>query len=106
MAKTLKIWNGRGWGRPRYDYENDNQRLPTPIEEYCDHAFICAHSKAEAVRIFNEVSRGYITVNEVNNYWSANCWGNPMKGIEPELGVWGIQNYGDKPVRLYPKETK
>ena len=105
MAKTLKIWNGRGWGRPRYDPKDIHQRLHVPYEEYCDHIFVCAHSKAEAVRIVNEVG-GYVSVHEIDVYWSKNCWGKIMKGIEPELGVWGIQNYGDKPVRLYPKEIK
>jgi len=104
MPKTLKIWNGRGWGRPRYDPENIHQRLPVSYEEYCDHIFVCAHSKAEAVKIVNEVG-GCVSTHEIDIYWSKNCWGNQMKGIEPELGVWGIQNYGDKPVRLYPKEA-
>jgi len=104
MAKKLKIWNGKGWGRTRYD--KDGEKLPTPIEDYCEHVYVCAYSKTEAVRIYNEVSRGSITVSEVNNYWSADCWGNQMEGIEPELGVWGTQGFYDKPVRLYPKEEK
>ncbi len=103
MAKTLKIWNGVGWGRS--DYDKNGNCLPTPIERYCEHVFVCAYSKAEAVRIFNAVGGDRISISEINNYWS-DCWGDSMDGIEPEVGVWGQQSYNDKPVRLYPIEKR
>jgi hypothetical protein len=102
--KKLKIWNGRGWGVARYD-KNGNHIIDPTGKEYCDHVFVCAHSVVEVVRIVNEVA-GYNVINahEVNVYWHKDCWGNTMNGIEPELGVWTIQHYSDKPKRVYPKE--
>ena len=102
-SKKLKVWNGRGWGRSRYNKKGE--KIRTPLEEWCEHIHVCAHSKAEAVRIVNEVSRALITVNEINVYWS-NCWGNSMDGIEPEVGVWGQQHLTDKPIRLWPKTNE
>ena len=103
MARKLKIWNGGGWGSPNYG--ENGKILPTPLEEYVNHLYVCAHSKAEVVMMVNQAG-GFITVNEVNNYWNEGCWGNQMEGIEPELGVWASQNYNDKPVKIYPKTTK
>lgn len=105
MAKKLKIWNGRGWGGYRYDKDGNKMYDPTGIK-HCDHAYVCAHSQAEAVRIINEARGGWgMTVSELRNYWS-DCWGNSMEGIEPELGVWTTQKYNDKPKRIYPIEEE
>jgi len=101
MAKKLKIWNGRGWGRANYG--KNYEKLPTPISQWCERIYICATSKAEALRICEAVGHP-ISMHEINEYWSAGCWGNSMDGIEPEVGLWGTQDYSSKPVRLYPKE--
>ena len=97
MARQLKCWNGNGWGRS--DYDETGSPISTPIEKYTDHLFVCAHSKAEAVRLVNSVSPHRINTNEINNYWHE-CWGNQMKDIEPEVGVWAVQSYNDKPIRM------
>ena len=77
MAKKLKIWNGRG-------------HIPN------QHLYVCAYTKKHLIEIVNEAlnkSLGttdykYISMHEVNTYWSAGCWGVKMDGIEPEVGVW------------------
>jgi len=106
MAKTLKIWNGRGWGRQKYDTNGRHIYDPTG-REYCDHAYVCAHSTAEAIRILNEAA-GYrvASSHELNTHWTKGCWGNSMEGITPEVGVWTLQHYGDKPKRIYPIITE
>lgn len=100
--KKLKIWNGRGWGTTRYD--TNGQRMFDPTGRiWCDHIYVCAHSIAEAVKIVNEAA-GYTAVSphEVNVYWNKNCWGNPMRDITPEVGVWTQQHHCDKPKRVWP----
>jgi hypothetical protein len=103
MAKKLKIWNGRGWGRSNYGRDGD--KLPTSFYQFADHIYVCAHSKAEAIRMVNDCGTGHISISEVNNYWSS-CWGTSMKDIEPELGIWATQKGNDKPVKIYPKEEE
>jgi len=104
--KKLKIWNGRGWGHRHYDKEG--RIVPDPTgKKYCNHAYVCANSRAHAVRIINEAA-GYNVVNdnELKEYWSENCWGRPMDNVcpedNPEIGVWTRQNYNDIPKRIYP----
>ena len=101
MPRQLKIWNGGGWGRQRYN--KNNEKIPTSLEDWCESIYVCAHSKAEAVRLINEVHRHTLTTRDLDNYFSP-CWGNAMDGIEPELGVWGQQHFNSEVVRLYPKE--
>ena len=92
--KKLKIYNGRGWGGRRYD--KDGKFIPDPTGiKYCDHAYVCAYSRAHVVRLINQ-ARGLsdqTTVNELKVYWSEGHWGDAMKGIEPEIGVWTQQNW-------------
>lgn len=102
--KKLKIWNGRGWSGGRYD--KYGHHIPDPTgKEYCDHVYVCAKSRAHAVRIINEAA-GCRVVNdhELKVYWNENCWGTPMEGIcdeeNPEIGVWTQQGYNDKPKRI------
>lgn len=114
MPKTLKIWNGRGWGSRSYD-KDGNKVLDETGREYCDHVFVCAHSVAELIKICGEAinsEREYfynpLTRNEINTYWSKNCWGNSMKDVcdedNPEVGVWTQQGHDDTPKRIYPIE--
>ena len=102
MPRNLKIWNGSGWGRCKYG--QNNERLSTPIEEWAERIYVCAHSKKEAAEIYNSVGKGHINPYYISIYWSEGCWGTAMKGIEPnEVGLWAQQHY-DKPIRLYPEE--
>jgi hypothetical protein len=92
--KKLKIWNGRGYScrinsDPRWDTANDG------------HAFVCAYSVADALRVIAEYT-GHLSasLSEIKNYWSAGCWGTPMEGITPERGLWVVFRRNEKPVRL------
>lgn len=83
MAKKLKLWNGRGY-------------IPKT------HLYICAHSKADAVRMLLEIypARGWLY--EINNYYSPDCWGDAMDNITPERGIWLTQEQDREasPVRM------
>jgi hypothetical protein len=73
----LKRWNGRGW---------DN----------VEHVFVAAYSAAEAVRLLKAAGHSHMTTYELKVYfWKT--WGEPMKGIRPERGVW-IQRKGNRAV--------
>jgi len=85
--KKLKIWNGRGWGTQKYDKDGNFVSDPIGIKS-CDHAYVCAYSRAHAVRLINQVVGWQcVSDNELKNYWSEGCWGNTMEGITPEIGV-------------------
>jgi len=68
MAKTLKIWNGRGHGK----YINS-------------HFYVAAYTNKEACELIAKASGydGSIGANELRNYYSKNCWGTNMDGIPP-----------------------
>ena len=73
---TLKLFNGRGGKGWRQ----------TPYESL----YIAAKSRADAARLLSEVFGRTVEFwqKEVKIYWSE-CWGNPMKEITPERGIWG-----------------
>ena len=73
-GKTLKIWNGRGYGV----FPQERRR----------HLYIAAYSKADARRLCVEVGGQDPGQTEVDKYWAANCWGIRMYGITPERGIW------------------
>ena len=83
--KTLKLWNGR-----------------SPVRDYA-HVYIAAYSQADAIRLLEEYNghstRGIQTEFKV---YYAKCWGNKMKDVTPERGIWVVKdNYIDSPlVRL------
>jgi len=66
------------------------------------HMYICAYSKADAVRLYNEArgSEGRGVLSEINNYFRIGQWGFPMDGITPKRGVWVSKGLNDKPVRM------
>lgn len=99
MKNELKIWNGRGWGGRRYDKDGNYILSPTG-KEYRERFYVCAKSRSHAIRLVNEAA-GHEAANqsEAKNYWSA-CWGDPMNGIEQEIGVWTTCETGDKPRRI------
>ena len=97
MAKKLKIWNVRGWGRKDYDEDSPTygQYLyPKAVSRI----YICAHSRAHASRImaahlpmwsyFKDEPNA--ANHELKEYGSEGCWGLHMEeaGIEPEIGIW------------------
>lgn len=76
MAKTLKIWNGRGHGK----YNND-------------HFYVAAYSAKQATELIGNAAECHINGNEINKYYSKNCWGNAMDGIIPtEPCVYIVEN--------------
>lgn len=82
MAKVKKliIANGRGdYGR------NRTKRFPKGFD---GHFFVCAYSKADAVRLLKEAGYETMSIVEFNTYWSKGCWGNSMDDVIPERGVW------------------
>ena len=99
--KKLKIWNGRGWGGRLYDDKGNFVPDPTGVSR-CEHAYVCAYSRAHAVRLINEASgQNAVNDNELKVYWSEGCWGKAMDGITPEIGVWTTQEiWSEKPKRI------
>ena len=90
--KTLQIFNGRG-----HEYvDKSGNRVQT------EHVYICAWSKADAVRVMHEAGFNRFTSAELNSYYSHGCWGLRMDGITPERGVWAVpfRQYMAKPVRI------
>lgn len=92
MDKSLKLFNGRGWD--------------------VGHIYIAAKTKKDAARLYceahkkarnatweidkSDIGRAY---REISVYFSP-CWGNPMDGITPEVGVWWQEDFRDKPIRV------
>ena len=87
--KTIKIWNGRGLGG-------------------FDHFFVAAFTKRQAAELMCRASRlrwptiGSPSkldidrmVRELNDFYSADCWGTQMAGITPEVGVWATTSHCD-----------
>jgi hypothetical protein len=100
-GKTLKIWNGRGWG---FTYDKDPPNTIEYLRKHPDHVYVCAHSVKEAIEICNKCA-GYrvLTVSEISNYWHKGCWGNAMEGVVPEVGVWATKHSSSqKAERIYP----
>ena len=95
MAKQIKVWNGRAyccknWSDPRW-FKNHFG---------ADCAFVAAYSREDARRVIEEYCGKKPSVAELRDYWSP-CWGNPMKGVEPERGLWIQFEHTQKPVRVY-----
>ena len=102
---TLKVYNGRGWGRARYDDKEGHTRIPVSIQEYADSINMCGHSKKDIVRYIQLAGGGNnYTLSELSNYASP-CWGNPMEGIEKRPGVWADQGYHSKMILLLRAEV-
>lgn len=70
-AKRLKIWNGRGGNWREVEY-----------------VYVCASSQRDAVTLVTQAGHPMMTQYELRVYWQEGCWGNPMKGIKQERGVW------------------
>lgn len=99
--KKLKLWNGRSICIDFYI----NQLLK--IEGRIDfHMYIAAYSVndiMELVKEFTGKDYSSLTKSELSNYFNAGSWGRNMDGIEPERGIWVVnQSYkADRtPIRL------
>jgi hypothetical protein len=72
--KQLRLFNGR-----------------CPLQLGRDHAYICATTKTEAVRLGKEAfGEKNFSLRELNTYW-AKCWGTSAKaviGVPTEPGVY------------------
>ncbi len=86
-ARTLKFWNGRIFS------ESDG------------HGYIAAYTRREAVALGKLAFGRNFTTGELDKYWSKDCWGVNMEGIEPmEPGAWAqLHRWG--PVWHFVKET-
>jgi len=97
MAKTLKIWNGRGMVCHKYE-----DKRWTSVNS--SHAYICAYSRADARRVVEEYCGQLPPDSEIRDYFCEGAWGNSMEGVEHERGLWisfGNQyKAGNKPVRV------
>jgi hypothetical protein len=52
------------------------------------HIYVGATSVRQALELIKKAGFGYMGASHIKNYFSP-MWGNDMKGIEPEIGVWG-----------------
>lgn len=85
MARTLKIWNGRGYGKYNHD-----------------HFFVAAYTNKEACELIGKAA-GYnrsIGDSELRNYYSKDCWGTPMDGITPTEPCVYVQVRNETPVKI------
>ena len=97
MSRQLKLWNGRGGLLRKHDHCAWNGKRSNQD----GHAYICAYSRADAVRLI-EQWLGYKPRGadaELRDYFSEGRWGENMKHVTPERGLW-IQHYPDGPIRL------
>jgi len=94
MSRQLKVWNGRGY----CCYKLDDPRWASFNHPTRVHACVCAHSRADAARVIESYTGHKVTDAELRDYW-AECWGNSMKGITPERGLW-LEFEAGKPTRV------
>lgn len=96
-TKVLKLWNGRGLScRKASDPLWQNASANGSV-----HAFICAASRADARRVIEEYCGRLPADVELKEYFHKGCWGDSMKGVTPERGLW--LRFGDfmsSPVRV------
>lgn len=82
--KKLKLWNGRGHG----DYKRGV-------------LYVCAKSYADAERLMQQALNSKMRFQtELKIYYAKGCWGDSMRGIEPERGVWAQKDRRSPIVRL------
>lgn len=64
--------------------------------------YVAAYSFKHCIELLNEATGSNSRASQMNNYWSKDCWGNVMTGIEAtEPCVYYTKEYSDKqPKRL------
>lgn len=92
-AKPLILWNGRG-----YRCRKTGDPLWKDRRDY-PHAFVAATSRADARRVIQEYCGSLPSDVELRDYWTKGAWGDSMKGIPPERGLW-LQFGNEPPVRV------
>lgn len=97
MAKILKLFNGGGACCRK---SGDQRWLVGQSNRYI-HAYVAAYSQEDCRRVIAEYSGAAPSVGEIRDYWSKGTWGDSMKGVVPERGLW--IRFGDHglPVRVY-----
>jgi hypothetical protein len=66
--------------------------------------YACAYDVADLRRLCVELGLMSVSASEVRNYWSS-CWGNAMRGIEPERGIWIAYGHSERPERMTARPT-
>jgi hypothetical protein len=86
MAKTLKIWNGRGHGLKYGKY----------------HVYVAAYTQKQAAELLSKALNSNIDTNEIRVYYSSGCWGNSMVGIEATEPCVYVDHYIEQkiPIRI------
>jgi hypothetical protein len=81
----LRLWNGRGHGK-----------------FMSGHLYVAARSKAQAQRLLRMVPGcNYMSfAREISEYYSADCWGDSMKGIPVSIGVWATTKENRTPTQI------
>jgi hypothetical protein len=98
-TRPLKLFNGRAIGV--YKHNDPKWREAGPRAAHHAHAYIAAHSMADAVRLVSEYG-ARLSLSELQVYWNKGCWGDTMEGIIPERGIWiAIDRHGSPVIRLY-----
>ena len=64
-----------------------------------DKIFVAGFSQADCVRRINSTLKRNMTVSHLRAYGS-NVWGNAMKDIVPEPGVWITRDYNGIPEKV------
>lgn len=96
MAKVLKIWNGRGYCAYKH-----SDPLWKDVRANSDvHAYVAAYSRADARRVVAEYCGHVPADSEIKDYWHEGSWGDPMKEIAPERGLWLQFGHYCTPVRV------
>lgn len=90
-GSPLSLWNGRAYscrspGDPRWDGVGGKGR---------QHAYVAAHSMADARRVIEEYCGRLPSDSELRVYWSEG-WGEVMDGVEPERGLWLDLGHGPR----------
>ena len=96
MAKSLKIWNGRGYCARKH---NDPLWGDVKGNGYV-HGYVAAYSRADARKLIEEYCGHAPSDSEIKNYWAENAWGNDMQGIEPVRGLWLKFGTAGKPIKV------
>lgn len=93
--KTLKLWNGRG-----YCCDKRDARWNALPHNRAPHAYVAAYSRADARRVIEEYCGRLPADSELRDYWSEGCWGNSMRDIPPERGLWLQWHHTETPERV------
>ena len=97
--EALKLWNGdasfmRMSVSPKSKLWKDVKFNGTV------RGYVAAYSRADARRVIAEYTGSEPSDSYIRDYWSCGHWGNSMKGIEVERGLWLQFGFNGYPVRV------